>query len=391
MFETYLSTVNLTFSSVHIQKSYNIMGPLQGLKIIEIAGIGPAPFCAMLLSDMGADVIRIERANAPDTGIPIEKRFEVLNRGRRSAALDLKSPSDVAVLKELITKADILFEGYRPGAMERLGLGPDDCWAINPRLVYGRMTGFGQTGPLAQAAGHDINYVALSGALDAIGPAGGPPVPPLNLVGDFGGGGMLMAIGLLAAYIEAKNSGKGQVVDAAMVDGSTLLMASTYALKAAGLWGGGRGSNILDGGAPWYGVYPTADGRYVSLAPIEPRFYAEFVRLAGLDAKALPHQLDTVRWPELRQIIGQTIASKTLDEWCELLEGSDACFAPVLSLADAPEHPHMQAREAFVTVDGVLQPAPAPRFSRTPAAVQRPPANPGEHTADILRDWGVTA
>ena len=367
------------------------MGPLQGLKIIEIAGIGPAPFCAMLLSDMGADVIRIERANAPDTGIPIETRFEVLNRGRRSAALDLKSPADVAVLKELIAKADILFEGYRPGAMERLGLGPDDCWAVNPRLVYGRMTGFGQTGPLAQAAGHDINYVALSGALDAIGPAGGPPVPPLNLVGDFGGGGMLMAMGLLAAYIEAKSSGKGQVVDAAMVDGSTLLMASTYALKAAGLWDGGRGSNILDGGAPWYGVYATADGRYISLAPIEPRFYAEFVRLAGLDVQALPHQLDTARWPELRQVIAQAIASKTLAEWCELLEGSDACFAPVLSMADAPQHPHMQARSAFVSVDGVLQPAPAPRFSRTPAAVQRPPATPGEHTADILRDWGVPA
>lgn len=389
--EARLSTVNVAFTSIHIQQSYNIMGPLQGLKIIEIAGIGPAPFCAMLLSDMGADVIRIERANAPDTGIPIEKRFEVLNRGRRSAALDLKSPADVAVLKGLIAKADILFEGYRPGAMERLGLGPDDCWAINPRLVYGRMTGFGQTGPLAQAAGHDINYVALSGALDAIGPAGGPPVPPLNLVGDFGGGGMLMAMGLLAAYIEAKSSGKGQVVDASMVDGSTLLMTSTYALKAAGLWGGGRGSNILDGGAPWYGVYPTADARYVSLAPIEPRFYTEFVRLAGLDTKTLPHQLDTARWPELRKIIGEAIASKTLAEWCELLEGSDACFAPVLSMADAPEHPHMQAREAFVTVDGVLQPAPAPRFSRTPAAVQRPPANPGEHTADILRDWGVVA
>lgn len=370
---------------------HTTMGPLQGLKIIEIAGIGPAPFCAMLLSDMGADVIRIERANAPDTGIPIEKRFEVLNRGRRSAALDLKSPADVAVLKGLIAKADILFEGYRPGAMERLGLGPDDCWAINPRLVYGRMTGFGQTGPLAQAAGHDINYVALSGALDAIGPAGGPPVPPLNLVGDFGGGGMLMAMGLLAAYIEANSSGKGQVVDAAMVDGSTLLMASTYALKAAGLWGGGRGGNILDGGAPWYGVYPTSDGRYISLAPIEPRFYAEFVRLAGLDVQALPHQLDTTRWSELRQIIGQAIASKTLAEWCELLEGSDACFAPVLSMDDAPQHPHMQARESFVSVDGVLQPAPAPRFSRTPAAVQRPPATPGEHTADILKDWGVTA
>lgn len=365
------------------------MGPLQGLKIIEIAGIGPAPFCAMLLSDLGADVIRIERANAPDTGISIERRFEVLNRGRRSAALDLKSPADVALLKGLIAKADILFEGYRPGAMERLGLGPEDCWAVNPRLVYGRMTGFGQTGPLAQAAGHDINYVALSGALDAIGPAGGPPVPPLNLVGDFGGGGMLMAMGLLAAYIEARSSGKGQVVDAAMVDGSTLLMASTYALKAAGLWEGGRGSNILDGGAPWYGVYATADQRYISLAPIEPRFYAEFVRLAGLDATALPHQLDTARWPELRQIIAQAIASKTLAEWCRLLEGSDACFAPVLSMADAPHHPHMQAREAFVSVEGVLQPAPAPRFSRTPGAVQRPPAVAGEHTAEILRDWGV--
>jgi alpha-methylacyl-CoA racemase len=367
------------------------MGPLEGMKVIEIAGIGPAPFCAMLLADMGADVIRIERANAPDTGIPIDRRFEVLNRGRRSAALDLKSPKDVTVLKDLISKADVLFEGYRPGAMERLGLGPDVCLAINSKLVYGRMTGFGQSGPLSLAAGHDINYVALSGALDAIGTAGGPPVPPLNLIGDFGGGGMLMALGLMAAYIEAQKSGKGQVVDAAMVDGAALLMTSTYALKAAGLWQGGRGSNILDGGAPWYGVYETADHLYVSLAPIEPRFYSDFISRAGLDPLVLPKQLDSERWPELKKIIGDAIASKTLAEWCELLEGSDACFAPVLSMDDAPNHPHMQHREAFVTIEDVLQPAPAPRFSRTPSSVQRPPPAPGQHTQEILLDWGVTA
>jgi len=357
--------------------------------VIEIAGIGPAPFCAMLLADMGADVIRVERANAPQTGFALDSRFEVLNRGRRSIALDLKSDQGVQVLKQLVEKADILFEGYRPGVMERLGLGPADCWEINPKLVYGRMTGFGQEGPLAGAAGHDINYIALTGALDAIGAKGGPPIPPLNLVGDFGGGGMLLAMGLLAAYIEARNSGKGQVVDAAMVDGAALLLAGIFGLKAAGLWGKPRGENLLDGGAPWYGVYETADGKHVALGAIEPRFYSEFLSLAGIDPATLPGQHDEARWPELREALEQAMRRLTLDEWRERLEGTDACFAPILSMDDAPAHPHMAERNSFVTLDGVLQPAPAPRFSRTPSSVRKPPPKPGQHTEEILADWGV--
>jgi len=368
-----------------------VSGPLQGMKIIEIAGIGPAPFCAMLLADMGADVIRVERANTPETGFEMASRFEVLNRGRRSVAIDLKSPEGVALLKRLVEKADMLFEGYRPGVMERLGVGPDDCWAVNPRLVYGRMTGFGQTGPMAAAAGHDINYIALTGALDAIGPAGGPPVPPLNLVGDFGGGGMLLALGLLAAHVEAQRSGKGQVVDVAMVDGAALLMTSIYGFKAAGLWSGPRGSNLLDGGAPWYGVFETSDGKHVSLGSIEPRFYATFLERAGIDPASLPAQHDTAGWPELRKALERVFAGRTSQEWCRLLEGSDACFAPVLSMADAPLHPHMVERDSFVTLDGVVQPAPAPRFSRTPSAVGRPPPRAGEHTDEVLADWGVKA
>lgn len=365
------------------------MGPLKGVKVIEIAGIGPAPFCAMLLADMGADVIRVERANAPQTGFALDSRFEVLNRGRRSIALDLKAEHDVRILKELIAKADILFEGYRPGVMERLGLGPADCWDVNPRLVYGRMTGFGQDGPLARAAGHDINYIALTGALDAIGAKNGPPIPPLNLVGDFGGGGMMLAMGLLAAYIEAQKSGKGQVVDAAMVDGATLLMAGIYGLKAAGLWGGARGENLLDGGAPWYGVYETADGRHIALGAIEPRFYQEFLRLAEIDPATIPDQHDKARWPELRQALERVIGRLTLEQWRERLEGTDACFAPILTMDEAPSHPQMVERNSFVNVDGVLQPAPAPRFSRTPSSVRRPPPKPGEHTTEILGDWGV--
>ena len=364
-------------------------GPLQGTKVIEIAGIGPAPFCAMLLADMGADVIRIERANTPASGLEMAPRFDVLNRGRRSVAVDLKTDSGVALLKRLVAKADMLFEGYRPGVMERLGLGPDDCWAVNPRLVYGRMTGFGQTGPMAAAAGHDINYIALTGALDAIGASGGPPIPPLNLVGDFGGGGMLLALGLLAAHVESLRSGKGQVVDAAMIDGASLLMTSIHGFKAAGLWTGGRGANLLDGGAPWYGVFETADGRYVSLGAIEPRFYAIFLERAGIDPVSLPAQHDTARWPELRVALEGEFRRRSLAEWRTALEGSDACFAPILSMDEAPCHPHMVARESFVTIEGVVQPAPAPRFSRTPSAVQRPPPHAGQHTDEVLAEWGV--
>jgi alpha-methylacyl-CoA racemase len=365
------------------------MGPLQGLKVIEIAGMGPAPFCAMMLADMGADVVRVERSNGPERGIPIAPRFEVLNRGRRSIALNLKTAEGVATLMQLVTRADILFEGFRPGVMERLGAGPDVCLAANPRLIYGRMTGFGQDGPLAGAAGHDINYIALSGALDAIGPAGGEPTPPLNLVGDFGGGGMLLAVGLLAAYIEAQRSGRGQVVDAAMIDGAALLMASTYGLKAAGVWRPQRGENILDGGAPWYGVYPTADGQYISLAAIEPRFYNELLERLELATHQLPPREDRSQWHKLRFAFAERIRARTLQEWQDALEGTDACFAPVLSMDAAPRHPHMVARKTFTQVGDVLQPAPAPRFSRTPSAVQRPPPMPGEHTDEVLRDWGI--
>jgi alpha-methylacyl-CoA racemase len=366
------------------------MGPLAGVKVIEIAGVGPSPFCAMLLADMGADVVRIERPHT-NASFPMEPRFEVLRRGRRSAALDLKRADAVRIIGEMVVKADVLIEGFRPGVMERLGLGPDVCHAINPKLVYGRMTGWGQDGPLATAAGHDINYLALTGALDAIGTQGGPPVPPLNLVGDFGGGGMLLAVGVLAAYVEAQRSGKGQVVDAAMTEGAALLMASTYGFKAAGHWEGGRGENILDGGAPWYGVYETADGKFASVAPIEPQFYADFVERIGLRLEELPPQHDRLRWPQLRNIFAEAFKSRTLSDWTERMEGSDACFAPVLSMEDAPHHPHMVQRKSFVTVEGVVQPAPAPRFSRTPTSVSRPPAKSGEHTHEVLKDWGINA
>ena len=364
-------------------------GPLAGVRVVEIAGIGPGPFCAMLLADMGADVVRVERPGPSTAAIPMESRYEVMNRGRRSIALDLKLAESVRIVGDMVARADILVEGFRPGVMERLGLGPEACLAINPKLVYGRMTGWGQAGPLARAAGHDINYIAITGVLDAIGPEGGAPVPPLNLVGDFGGGGMLLAMGVLAAHIEAQKSGKGQVVDAAMSDGAALLMASTYGLKAAGLWDSGRGGNILDGGAPFYAVYETADRQWISVAAIEPQFYADLVRRLGLRLEDLPPQHDKRQWPRLRGMFADAFRRRSLAEWNDVMEGTDACYAPVLSMDDAPHHPHMAAREAFVSVDGVVQPAPAPRFSRTPSAIARPPAKTGEHTHEVLRDWGV--
>lgn len=366
------------------------MGPLAGLKVLEIAGIGPAPFCAMMLADMGADVVRVDRRAAADLGISLETRFDVLGRGRRSIALDLKQSDDLATVRALVARADVLLEGFRPGVMERLGLGPDDCLALNSRLVYGRMTGWGQDGPLAKAAGHDINYIALSGALATIGPRDAAPVPPLNLVGDFGGGGMLLAMGVLAAVFESSRSGKGQVVDAAMVDGAALLMASTYGMRAAGLWNDTRGDNILDGGAPWYGVFETADGRYVSVAPIEARFYDEFLRRLGLDAATLPAQHDRAGWPQLRQVFAEAFRARPLAHWCEALEGTDVCFAPVLDMGEAPDHPHNAGRGAFVDIAGVRQPAPAPRFSRTPSSVRSAPPEIGQHSDEVLRDWGVS-
>ena len=367
------------------------MGPLEGVKVIELAGIGPGPFCGMMLADMGADVLRVDRVRPLKEGKPRSQASDVLGRGRRSVAVDLKNPDGVETVLRLVETADVLFEGFRPGVMERLGLGPDICLARNPRLVYGRMTGWGQEGPLAQAAGHDINYIALAGALEPIGRAGQAPLPPLNLVGDFGGGGMLLAIGILAALVERGSSGRGQVVDAAMVDGASTLMALMHGMRAAGFWSDQRGSNMLDTGAPFYDVYETADGKYVSLGSIEPQFYAELLRLTGLDAEDLPPQMDRSQWPEGKERVAKLMKTRTRDEWCEIMEGTDVCFAPVLSMAEAPEHPHSRARKAFIEVEGVVQPAPSPRFGRTPGAVRRPPARAGEHTDEVLQDWGFSS
>ena len=364
------------------------MGPLQGLRVIELASIGPGPMCAMLLADMGADVVRVDRTEPSGLGVPIDKRFEVTGRSRRSVALDLKNPAGRDAVLRLVERADVLIEGFRPGVAEKLGLGPGDCRARNPRLVYGRMTGFGQTGPLAQAAGHDLNYIALTGALDAIGPAGAKPVPPLNLVGDYGGGALYLAMGLLAALHERQSSGCGQVVDAAMVDGAASLMSIFYGLHAGGRWGEPRGENLLDGGAPFYDTYETADGRHVSIGALEPKFFAELVQRIGLDARFVARQYDRRAWPELRAALAAALRSKTRAEWCALLEGTDACVAPVLDMDEAPDHPHNQARATFTTVDDVIQPAPAPRLSRTPAAIQGPPPEPGADTEAVLLDWG---
>ena len=367
------------------------MGVLSGYKIVEFAGIGPAPMCAMLLSDMGAEVLRIDRAEDANLGIPTEAKYGVLNRGRRSVAIDLKKKEGTEVALKLIAKADALIEGFRPGVMERLGLGPEVCQARNPRLVFGRMTGWGQDGPLALAAGHDINYIALTGALHSIGRKGEAPVPPLNLVGDFGGGGVYLALGVVAGILEAQKSGKGQVIDVAMIDGASSLMAAIYGLRAAGRWTDVRGENILDTGAHYYDVYETSDGKYISIGSIEPKFYTELLRLSGLQQEELPRQNDRPAWPALKDRVAKIFKTKTREEWCKIMEGSEVCFAPVLSMQEAPNHPHNQQRETFVEVDGVVQPAPAPRFSRTPSAIQRPPAAPGEHTDEALRDWGLSA
>jgi alpha-methylacyl-CoA racemase len=368
------------------------MGPLSGVKVIELAGIGPGPFCAMMLADMGADVIRVDRAQSVVGGDPASPPADVLNRGRRSIGLDLKQPEGVDTLLNLVEQADALIEGFRPGVAERLGVGPDVCLERNPRLVFGRMTGWGQDGPYAQMAGHDINYIALAGALEPLGRADDRPVPPLNLVGDFGGGGMLLAFGVACALLEAKRSGKGQVVDAAMVDGAAVLMTMFHAFRAMGIWEDKRGSNLLDTGAYFYEVYETKDGKYVSIGSLERQFYDELLERLGLtDDPSLPRQHDKTQWPGMKERFAEIFKTKTRDEWCELLEGSDACFAPVLSLSEAPEHPHNRHRATFVERNGVTQPAPAPRFSRTEAAIQRPPPFPGQHTDEILRDWGFDA
>ena len=367
------------------------MGPLAGYRVLEFAGIGPAPMAAMLLADMGATVLRIDRPAESHLGVPRPERFNLSHRGRPSAAFDLKQPEAVELMLDLVEKADALIEGFRPGTMERLGLGPDVCLARNPRLVYGRMTGWGQEGPLAKVAGHDLNYIALTGALHAIGRAGQPPTPPLNLVGDFGGGALYLAFGVVCALLEAQKSDKGQVVDAAMIDGAASLMVYFFGLHAAGLYSDRRGENILDSGAPFYEVYACADGEYISIAPIEGKFRSELYRRIGLDEARLPPAFDRESWPAVKQEIAARIATKTRAEWCELLEGTDACFAPVLSMAEAPSHPHHRARGTFVEIDGVVQPAPAPRFSRTRPALPTPPEPGGRSTEVALKDWGIPA
>jgi alpha-methylacyl-CoA racemase len=368
------------------------MGPLAGFRVIEMAGIGPAPFAAMLLADMGAEVIRVDRREATDLGLPGRAtKFEVLHRGRRSLALDVKSEAGRAIVLRLATKADALIEGFRPGVMERLGLGPDDLAKVNSKLVFGRMTGFGQDGPLAQRAGHDINYIALAGVLHGIGREGQAPVPPLNLVGDFGGGGMFLAFGVVCALLEAQRVGMGQVVDAAMVDGAAYLMALMYGMHAQGVWRDERGVNLLDTGAPWYDTYETKDGKWLAVGAIEQRFYAEFVQRLGLVAADLPAQHDRSQWPELRRRFAEAIRQRTREEWERVFAGSDACVAPVLSLGEASRHPHNVARATFTEYDGVVQPAPAPRFSRTVAAIGAPPRARGADCEAILRDWGFDA
>ncbi|MFN8018812.1 MAG: CaiB/BaiF CoA-transferase family protein [Acidimicrobiales bacterium] len=367
------------------------MGPLAGFRIIEIAGIGPGPYAAMLLADLGADVIRIDRSasvNALGIADDAQPPSDVLARGRRSVAVDLKNPEGVATVLDLVASADALIEGFRPGVMERLGLGPDVCLERNPKLVYGRMTGWGQEGPYALAAGHDINYIALAGVLEPLGRAGDKPTPPINLIGDFGGGGMLLAFGVCAALLEASRSGEGQVIDAAMVDGAASLMTMTWSFKHMGLLHAERGTNMLDTGAHFYDTYETADGKYISIGSIEPQFYAELLRLTGLDQEELPRQMDRDQWPALKERVAEVFRSKTRDEWCELMEHTDVCFAPVLTMDEAPEHPHIAERETYTTYAGLVQPAPAPRFSRTPGAIERPPAHAGQHTDEVLAELG---
>jgi len=367
-----------------------VSGPLDGLRIIELAGLGPAPFAGMMLADAGADIVRIDRFERATYPPHSEAHVDLMNRGRRSVAVDLKNPGGVGLVLRLVEVADGLMEGFRPGVAERLGLGPDVCLARNPRLVFGRMTGWGQDGPLAQAAGHDIDYIALSGALEPIGRAGQAPLPPLNLVGDFGGGGMLLAFGMVAAILSARQTGAGQVVDAAMVDGAASLMTMTTTLRAAGMWDGPRGTNLLDTGAHFYEVYETSDGGFIGVGAIEPQFYAELIRLLGLEGEDLPPQMDRDAWPGMKERFARIFAGRTRADWEAVFDGTDACATPVLSPAEAPDHPHNRFRQTFTEVAGVVQPAPAPRFLGTPGAIRRPPPNPGQHAEEALGDWGLS-
>jgi len=363
------------------------MGPLNGIKIIEVGGIGPGPFCGMMLSDMGAEIIRVERKGGLSLSDP---KYDLLTRNRKSISINLRDQQGVETLLKMIEQVDALQEGFRPGVMEKLGIGPDDCLKRNPRLVYGRMTGWGQEGPLARAAGHDINYIALSGALHSIGRKDQCPVPPLNLVGDFGGGGMLLAFGMVCGLLETQKSGQGQVVDAAMTDGSAALMAMIYGLKAAGLWTDKSGTNLLDTGAHFYDTYETADNKFIAIGSIEPQFYELLLKLAEIDDPQFQCQLDFAQWPQLKDKLSVLFKTKTRDAWCEIMEGSDVCFAPVLSMSEAPEHPHNKQRKTFIENEGVLQPAPAPRFSRTEPEIKSPPPTPGQDTQSVLIDFGFT-
>ncbi|MAT92645.1 MAG: carnitine dehydratase [Halioglobus sp.] len=366
------------------------MGPLQGLTIIEIAGIGPGPFAAMLLADLGADVIRVERPGGGLFAGGDKPQLDVLNRNKRCISVNLKHADGVATALALVERADALLEGNRPGVMERLGLGPDTCLARNPALVYGRMTGWGQEGPMAREAGHDINYIALAGALHGIGRRGEKPAIPLNLVGDFGGGGLMLAFGMVCALLETRQSGQGQVVDGAMIDGAATLMASTFAAFQAGFWSDERGTNMLDSGAHFYEVYETADGKYVSLGAIEPQFYAALLQRLGEDAAPFEQQFDMDNWPAMQEQLAQVIRRRTRDEWDAILAGADACYAPVLSMAEVRHHPHHRARQTFVDDGDTWQPAPAPRFSRTPGSLRRHAARIGEHTEEVLREFGFS-
>ncbi len=363
------------------------MGPLSGIKIIEVGGIGPGPFCGMMLSDMGADIIRVERKGGLSLSDP---KYDLLTRNRKSISINLRNPQGAKTLLKMIEQVDALQEGFRPGVMEKLGIGPDNCLKRNPRLVYGRMTGWGQEGPLARAAGHDINYIALSGALHSIGRKDQCPVPPLNLVGDFGGGGMLLAFGMVCALLETQKSGQGQVVDAAMTDGSATLMTMIYGLKAAGLWTDKPGTNLLDTGAHFYDTYETADKKFIAIGAIEPQFYELLLKLAEIDDPDFQNQLDFAQWPQLKEKLTILFKTKTRDAWCKIMEGSDVCFAPVLSMSEAPEHPHNKQRNTFIENNGVLQPAPSPRFSRTAPEIKNPPPTPGQDTESVLADFGFS-
>lgn len=364
-------------------------GPLEGFRVVEMGGIGPAPFAGALLGDLGADVVRIDRITKPGVEPDLPAQFDFYNRNKRSVALDLKQPQAIATVLKLVAQADALMEGFRPSVMERLGLGPEPCHAANPRLVYARMTGWGQDGPMAQEAGHDINYLALTGALHCLGDADRPPQPPLNLVADLGGGALYLTVGLLSAAMEARRSGQGQTIDVAMIDGVTHLMSAFQAFRQQGSWTGQRTDNIVDGGAPFYRSYATRDGKFISVGAIEPHFYANLLEVMGLSGESLPAQNDRAAWPQMRERFAKIFAGRTRDEWVALAMGRDACLTPILTIDEAPTHPQMEARNVYAAFDGLRHPSPAPRFSRTRSDLRRPPPAPGRDSREALTDWGI--